>query len=427
MYLQWCIEENIPQAHRANCNTYYKIFNEFFNIKFRILKKDDCDNCFLWRFLPDAKKMEQKKMSTNNIFKTEKVLSYEFKADLKQLTKNNAHVHAAAFDFQKTLLCPQGTSAVLYYSMRLRNYDFTITNISNMEVDCFFWSEEEGAKGSNEVASCLLKYLSKVKSTGASEIHLLCDRCFGQNCNRMVFLCLFLAMHWFKFSELHLHFLVTGHSYNENDNCHSVIEKEASQSTVFTPEQWECIILNALTKKRRQVAITAMQHSDFHNFKFGPHLELFRNILKRKTTFTEGDKQEAVLWSQVMHLKFTQKEPTKMFFKYSYSQEEYHVAEFVGNETKSKLKKVTRRAAQNSHEAQLKTFVDNVSVEDLPLCYTSKLGITADKYSDLAKLCEKKIIPEHYWSFYDSLKTNGKDVYESTDEEAYNSDDNDIE
>ena len=98
-----------------------------------------------------------------------------------------SNIHAATFDFQKTLLCPDGKSSIFYYSMRLRNYNFTVTTISNTDVNCFLWNEEEGAKGSNEVASCLLKYLAKVKSSGAYIVHLLCDRCSGQYCNRMVF------------------------------------------------------------------------------------------------------------------------------------------------------------------------------------------------------------------------------------------------
>ena len=81
----------------------------------------------------------------------------------------------------------------------------------------------------NEVSTCLLKYLNKLASKGVKLVHLICDRCTGQNCNRMVFVLLFLAMHWLQFDEMHLHFLCTGHSYSENDNCHGIVEKVAKK------------------------------------------------------------------------------------------------------------------------------------------------------------------------------------------------------
>ena len=118
------------------------------------------------------------------------------------------------------------------------------------------------------------------------------DRCTGQNCNRMVFVALFLALHWFGFKEIHLHFLSTGHSYSENDNCHAMIERGARSTTVFTTDQWEAIIMTSLTKNNREVKVHRMESNKFLNMKYGPHLSIFKNIMQRETYYANDETAE---------------------------------------------------------------------------------------------------------------------------------------
>ena len=91
----------------------------------------------------------------------EKKSAKEYKVQLKEVGEKEEGVAVAAFDFQKTLLCPYGQTSSFYYSQRLRNYHFTITNINSMKTVCYLWKETQAKKGSCEVATAVLKFLSE--------------------------------------------------------------------------------------------------------------------------------------------------------------------------------------------------------------------------------------------------------------------------
>ncbi|XP_077974447.1 uncharacterized protein LOC144430392 [Styela clava] len=65
------------------------------------------------------------------------------------------------------------------------NIKFSSDISSFKEVHCYLWNEEEAKKGSNEVASALLLYLKFLQKKGVKNVYLFCDRCAGQNRNRM--------------------------------------------------------------------------------------------------------------------------------------------------------------------------------------------------------------------------------------------------
>jgi hypothetical protein len=60
-------------------------------------------------------------------------------------------------------------------------------------------------------------------------------------------------------------FLETGHTQNENDAVHAVIECSARNAVIYTPEQWSAIVRTARPSKPYQVK--DMQPSNFFNFK----------------------------------------------------------------------------------------------------------------------------------------------------------------
>lgn len=112
-----------------------------------------------------------------------------------------------------------------------------------MDTSCYLWNESDANKGSCEVASCLLMYLTAKKQQGQYSTILFSDICGGQNCNRMVVVMLSHALRKLDLEELTLNFFVTGHSQNENDSAHSVIESAVSKMTIFATAQWETDIL----------------------------------------------------------------------------------------------------------------------------------------------------------------------------------------
>ena len=113
----------------------------------------------------------------------------------------------------------------------------------------------------------------------------MADRCGGQNCNRMVLIALSLALSWFDFESITLSFFITGHSYNENDTVHSIIEREAQRLSTFTLDNWETVIKSSLTKAdpMREIDMNHVKYSDIKNFKPNDHqqLDMYKGIFKQ--------------------------------------------------------------------------------------------------------------------------------------------------
>ena len=244
MYTEWCTQNNFETE---SYDTYYMIFKQQFNLKFKKPKKDQCDTCTTFQNLPDDLLTDELVLNQNNHL-NEKNLARENKNKMKLKALNDESVVAAVFDFQKTLLCPHGQTSSFYYTRRLKNYNFTITSLSSMKTVCFLWNECDGKKGACEVATCVLKYLMEAHSQGKKSVYLFRDKCVGQNNNRMVYVMLASALELYNFEEIELNFFVSGHSQNENDAAHSVIERSASKVPIYTTSQWETIILAAFKK-----------------------------------------------------------------------------------------------------------------------------------------------------------------------------------
>ena len=172
MYNEWCAQKSYPLE---SYKFYLRVFNERFNLKFQPPKKDKCDTCECYNnstLITDEMELSQQ----NHL--QDKNLVREIKEKCKTNAGQNEHVLAAAFDLQKVLLCPYGQ---VYYSRRLANHNFTVTELDNMRTSCYFWTEDACQKGACEVATCLQKFIQKRAAEGIDEFYLFCDRCGGQN------------------------------------------------------------------------------------------------------------------------------------------------------------------------------------------------------------------------------------------------------
>lgn len=75
----------------------------------------------------------------------------------KENVSNNFVV--AVYDLQAVMPCPQGEMSSFYYISKLNVLNFTITELGTKNTTCFVWHEGEGARGVNEIGSCVLMYL----------------------------------------------------------------------------------------------------------------------------------------------------------------------------------------------------------------------------------------------------------------------------
>jgi hypothetical protein len=153
-----------------------------------------------------------------------------------------------------------------YYYSPLNVYPFGIINCScnPCQLTALMFSEGEGKKGGNTVASMIWKYLGLTKLCDSNngpvlEINLVFDNCTGQNKNRMVTrLLLFFLVKLGICKTARAIFLVKGHTKNDCDCMFNLMKYDYRKVNCFTPPE-----LIALVNKHPQVTAIPMEPHGF--------------------------------------------------------------------------------------------------------------------------------------------------------------------
>ena len=159
LYTDWA---RLNDKFTATKHYYCDIFNTRFNISFFKPKKDQCNQCEIYKNTadPDAKsKLEGKYQAhLTNSEKAQDLKTQAAKAAKKDKGQNTS---VFCYDFQKVLCTPKAEASSLYYKRKLSVSNFTIYDIGTHEAYCYVWDENDAKKGLNEVASCVLDFIKK--------------------------------------------------------------------------------------------------------------------------------------------------------------------------------------------------------------------------------------------------------------------------
>lgn len=124
-------------------------------------------------------------------------------------------------------------------------------------------------------------------------------------------------------------YLIRGHTQNEGDAIHSIIEKSLTRAKksgpVYVPDQYVTLIRNA-KKKGKPLQVKEMGYEDFIDTKI-----LFNKMAPNMSKDFCGDDFKL---SAVKMLRF-QKGSNFFFFKYSYKQTEWSQVEFKPKKRRS--------------------------------------------------------------------------------------------
>lgn len=391
LYTDFCNENKIIE--RATQRQYRDIFNQEFNIGFFKPKKDQCEICSVYDLGNTEKKSEMQERYENHL--KNKIKARELKDSDKDAARDDKALCVACFDLQKVLATPQSNVSDFYYKSKYSTYNFTVYDIGNNEGYCYVWHEQIAKRGPNEIASCLWKFLDLQKSKNIRKVVFYSDNCGGQNRNRFIFAMLALASLTFELDITH-RFLEKGHTQNEGDSMHGVIENaKKRQSVLYVPEQWVTLMRMAKTTGK-VYNVTEMSQSDFFNFK---------NITTFQNWKTDKEKKKFNI-SKVREISFKLSEPNNGFFKYEYDASENKVIEIKG----PKLEKKRGRPEKIDKE--------NIELQQL---YVNPLPIDDKKLKGLLWLCDTGKIPTMYHNFYRNLKPkNAKESHKSDSEDNDN-------
>ncbi|CAG4995795.1 unnamed protein product [Parnassius apollo] len=375
IYLKDCNEtgqENVSET------VFRSIFREY-NISFHIPKKDKCITCINAENNKETM-TDIDKESMNAHIEEKNATKPRFKIHQNLRTLNNETI-VSSFDLQKVLNTPHGESMLLYYSRKYAVYNLTFYESGTQDVYCYTWGECDGKRGSNEIATCLLKYLDVMDRKGTKHLILYCDSCSGQNKNKIV---LAAVNNFIKTATnlevIQLNYLLPGHTYMPVDAVHAVIEREVKNLIVYAPSQWATYFESA-RKRPRPYKVHSLDHTDFLNL----------DDLAAKT-FTSATLKK-LKCKQVRIATFKKKNPNQMFVKYSMKQESV-------SHTVILCENISRKGKERKGKGQLKGKKDKqIKINEEAsraggVLYDSKLKISSMKYRDLIRLCDTGAIPK---------------------------------
>lgn len=212
------------------------------------------------------------------------------------------------------------------------------------------------------------------KANADFDVVFYSDNCCGQQKNKFM-----LAMYQHALNELPKlksithKFLIKGHTQNEGDAIHSMIQRNITRalksSPIYVPDQYITLIKTA---KRTGTPYTVMElsHESFSNLK--------SLAIGNYSTNEDGGK---VKWADIKVIKADKEHQNKFFYKTSYEDTEF--AEVT-----------TLKRRQNANAS---------GSGSLRKLYSNKLQIAEAKKHGILKLIEKNVIPKYYESFYVNL------------------------
>lgn len=238
LYNEW-FDQNLYSAKATTERQYRDIVNKNFNLGFHIPKKDQCEVCHIFRTIPTPNNEEKEKYEAHQ--KAKKTARDMKEKDKRDAIESRGSIVTAVFDFQKVLTCPHGEISILYYKRKLSAFNFTVFNLGQKKAVCYIWDETVAKRGANEVGSCLLDYIKDKCTEGTKEFRFWSDNCAGQNRNRFVFFVYLFAAKKYKVSITH-RFLEKGHTQNEGDSVHALIERSSHSKMIYTPDEWRLLV-----------------------------------------------------------------------------------------------------------------------------------------------------------------------------------------
>lgn len=203
-----------------------------YNVGFYVPKKDTCSHC------------DKYKHSGGD--EDDRMLHLRRAEDARSLLRSkekeseeNQEILCITFDMQKTQPLPYLNTSVAFYKRQMWLYNLGISDRGIKKSTMCVWTEVEGRKGSNEVASSLYKFLLGKDLTRLKEIHSFSDACGGQNRNKNILA--FMKFFCDKYNIRWTHgYLESGHSFLPNDTDFGKIEKSKNKNCIgiYTSDQY---------------------------------------------------------------------------------------------------------------------------------------------------------------------------------------------
>lgn len=239
-----------------------KNFFTQYNMDFHKPKKDQCLLCNKYKTVTDENSpdLEIWKNKYEEHIKL-RDQSQKAKENDKDRADSDENFNSITIDLQKVLNMPSSSVSLLYYLRKLNVYNATIYEAkSPNDGFCYLWTELEGRKGSDEVATALYLWIQRLPKT-VTEISIFSVTCAAQNRNQYL-VCLLLYLVQTTHLEVIEHkYLESGHSHMEVDSMHSAIEYQMSNMSIFSITDLCNVIKLARSNRNKKKKVSRRSHT----------------------------------------------------------------------------------------------------------------------------------------------------------------------
>lgn len=370
LYLEW-MDSNHRGQQKATLRQYTDQFN-MLKIKFFQPRKDLCAHCVSYENIPEEQRTPEVVQCHQDHILHKDLAKSIYSQDREAFLKDPTVV-VSSYDMEKTHLVPQCKAGDVYYSRKLSVNNFTIKEVGTAQGYCYVWDESIAHRGANEVTSFVHSYLEQRSQEGVKTFYFWSDNCGAQNKNRYLYGMYMAAAAKFDIKIVHK-YLMTGHTSNDADGMHSLIERKTSKMDLYVPEDWYTAIENVKKTGKKYIVKRAKTEDikEYHDF------------VDKKTIWYKDVTGSIVRWSEIVDISVSSEEPWKLYFKY------HHADDYTA---------VVIRKSTAGRPVNLKTMQH--------ICaYSNPPTIEALKKNDLLKLCQNLIVPMRAHNFYETLASS---------------------
>lgn len=257
LYLDKCVEKNLPPCFHVKKCTYINIFENEYNLSFNKPRSDTCSTC------------DSGTGSAEHTENVEAAFKSQQNDRQKGRDKNGNRVCYLTVDLQQSMPLPKLSTNKAFYLRQLWFYNLGFHIISNNEERGVFftWTENVANRGSHEICSSLMTLIDHEDEIMKKTDHLIIwsDSCAGQNKNWLL-LCLYQYLILNKVFKIIDHkYPEVGHTYLDSDRDFGRIEKVIRKhETIYTPDKYREIISAA---SRKNLVVDMHNHfRDFEDF-----------------------------------------------------------------------------------------------------------------------------------------------------------------
>lgn len=275
---------------------YEDIFRHDFNLKFKTPKKDTCKRCD--SYITNIKNADDTTRLILNDghdchLEMAENLENQMKKDLA-LAKVDPTVEAITYDMMKILLLPRLTTNIVYYLRQLNFFNFGIHIGSSGKGRFHTWLENEGSRGTQEVGSCLKKFINDITAPVKTLI-LWSDSCGGQNRSiKLVLLMIYILQNHPSLENISLRYRLSGHSFLPNDSDFGDVECALKrEEKICTDEAYIKVMETCRNKNKFEVI--RMKPEDFFSSKSLEEMITNRKVDVKKSKVSWLDTHEILI------------------------------------------------------------------------------------------------------------------------------------